>query len=131
MPGLPYESAVPQVDCLTSDCLTRRSISRLQMASTALNLRPSLGICCRISSLLKIGSKYSQLCWQRSHSSRMSCQESAAPRHAMTTWQPRVSRTSHWRLATHFSNQQLFERRQCVLWSRTVHPLMSHSTQMR
>lgn len=47
---------------LTSDCFTSRSISRRQVASTALNLRPSFGICCWMSSLPKIGSRYSQPC---------------------------------------------------------------------
>ncbi len=41
----------------TSGALARRSMMRRQLASTALNLRPSLGICCMMSSLPKIGSR--------------------------------------------------------------------------
>jgi hypothetical protein len=57
----------------TSDCFTSRSMSRRQVASTALNLRPSLGICCWMSSLPKMGSRYSQPCWHLNHSSKISC----------------------------------------------------------
>jgi hypothetical protein len=33
-----------------------------------------LGICCWMSSLPKMGSRYSQPCWHLNHSSKMSCQ---------------------------------------------------------
>lgn len=46
----------------TSGALRTAAMTRRQVASTARNLRPSLGICCRMSSLPKMGSRYSQPC---------------------------------------------------------------------
>ena len=43
-----------------------------QIRSTLLNFRPSTGICFMMSSLLKMGSRYSQDSWHLSHASRMS-----------------------------------------------------------
>ncbi len=52
--------------------LTVMAIMSRQCPSTMLNLRPSSGICAMISSEPKIGSRYNQVAWTFSHSSRIS-----------------------------------------------------------
>ena len=49
------------------------AISSLHMMSTSWNLLPSSGICFTMSSELKMGSRYSQVCWHLSQLSIRSC----------------------------------------------------------
>jgi hypothetical protein len=54
----------------------------LQEASMFLKALPSRGICFMISSALKIGSRYSHLPWQVSHSSMIFCSQTQHQQHA-------------------------------------------------
>lgn len=104
---------------LTSGFFCIFSIDCLQVESTARNLRPSLGICCIISSEPKIGSRYSHCCWQLSHSSMISCQSTnrSINKHFTRTEEGLSSRaivlhTSHqrWRRVTWSCTWTIFKR---------------------
>eukprot|EP00116_Pleurobrachia_bachei_P011186 sb/3471448/ len=47
--------------------------NQIYIISTSPPHSPSSGICCMISSLLKMGSRYNQVAWTFSHSSMISC----------------------------------------------------------